>query len=346
MKGFAMYSIKEIDKSLFESSLKNNPPHTIFTSKEWISFLEKNQNGRCIVLELSMDQNVVAYFVGLIIRKIGFKILGSPFNGWLTPDMGFVCIKEINYSEALKDVVSYVFTNHICHYLQICDKNILSDCIEIKHKVETTKLLMIDLEKSEEDLLSNFTKNGRRDVRASGRKGVIVRHVEFDKAFADIYYDQLIDVFAKQNLTPHYSRQKVYDLVDAFKDSPDSVIALEALNEEGEIIATVFSFGYGNWAYYVGAASFRDYQKLLPNEALFWEFVLSWKRRGVKYLDLMGYREYKMKYNPVVIEIPRIIFEKIPGIFLGKEVTSHAIGLFRGLKGLLKTCKKRKKNEY
>ena len=90
--------------------------------------------------------------------------------------------------------------------------------------------------------------------------------------------------------------------------------------ENGECIATVFTLGYQEWAYFTGAASYREYQKYPPNEGLFWEFAKHWSENGIKNLDLSGYREYKLKYNPEIIEVPVIQTEKYPGvIFFEKQ---------------------------
>ncbi len=307
---------------------------TFFTSPEWVSFLEKNQKATPIVLKLMDDKKIVGYFISLKIKKMGFKIVGSPFEGWLTPDMGFINVNDLDYSKAVSSIVDYIFHKLKCHYIQICDKQITTDVVTIKHKIEYTQLLKIDITKSEEEILAMFTKNGRRDVRASSRKGVRVIKVPFDKEFVEVYYDQLIDVFAKQGLKPNYSLRKLYDMVDSLQSKQESVLALEAINEYGKIIATVFSFGENDWAYYVGAASYRVYQGQLPNEALFWEFIKFWKNRGIKYIDLMGYRKYKLKYNPEITNQPRLVFQKIPGLYFGKKVANRIVRLVRKIKGL------------
>ena len=329
-----MYKVNRVDTKILEQINQSNYYNTVFSTKEWLYFLHNNQKAELVLLEISNNTMVVGYFVGLIVQKFGVRILGSPFEGWLTPDMGFIRTGELDDAHAIESVVKYSFSKLKCHYVQICDKKISEDSLRIKHKLQIVQLLKINIEDSLDDILEGFTKNGRRDIRASWRKEIAVEHVSFDYEFADIYYAQLLDVFAKQGLKPNYSKQKIYDLVDAFQTCPNHVVALEAINSEGVVIATLFSVGMGDWAYYVGAASYRQYQKLLPNEALFWEFVSTWKERGVKYLDLMGYRQYKMKYNPEVVEVPRFMFERIPGLILAKVIANRAISACRKLKGM------------
>ena len=328
------YDIKQVHYNLLKTI-----DGSFYCSFEWVSFLKKNQKGEPVLLEICSQDKPIAYFVSVLIKKMGIRILGSPFEGWLTPDMGFVLLSEIDYDKAICSIVDYSFRIMRCHYVQICDKKINFDIVSRNHKTDYTKLLSIDLTKTEEEILNRFTKNGRRDVRASQRKGIIVKQVPFDYEFADIYYSQLIDVFAKQGLKPNYKKEKVYEMVDFLKDSQENVLALEAFNSDGIVVATVFSFGKKEWAYYVGAASYRQYQGDLPNEALFWEFVLFWKLQGVEHLDLMGYRKYKMKYNPIIIEQPRFIFQKYKGLYLIKNLAHCLIVFARKIKGRFESRK-------
>ena len=290
-----------------------------FCTFEWLSFLEKNQNVSPVVLSIKDNDVEVALFVGAIIKKAFIKILGSPFEGWLTPDMGFIPVQEYDINNAILAIRDYAFNQLGCAFLQISDKKIKKEVVHVKGAYfEESRILYIDSSKSPNEILEGFTKNGRRDVRASGRKGLEFRRMEFDKNFADIYYEQLIDVFEKQNLKPNYDLKKVYDLVDAMKEVPERVFAVGAFFEN-KCVGTVFSFGFGKWAYYIGAASFRQYQKMLPNEGLFWEFVKYWHEQGIENIDMVGFREYKLKYNPEIIMTPTIIFQKYPLLLQGKH---------------------------
>lgn len=329
-----MYEVIRVTKEALHDLQKKIVLQTVFTTFPWVEFLEKDQGIESVVLEFSKNGKPVAYFVGGIISKFGVRILGSPFEGWLTCDMGFIIVAEFNYEEGFKQLKRYAFRNLKCHYVRVIGKNIPRD-IRARGIVEHTKLLRLDISKSLDQIMSSFTKNGRRDIRASQRKGLSFEQVDFDRDFANEYYTQLVDVFAKQGLEPFYSIEKIYNLVDAFKDNPELVLALVA-KYDGKTVASVLSFAYGDWAYYVGAASYREYQKYLPNEGLFWKFIEHWHDKGIKYIDLVGYREYKMKYNPEVIDEQAIIFQKYPGLHLMKNLAYHMIMLKRRIRGINK----------
>lgn len=327
-----MMEITRLGKEELKKYSNGGYNNTVFTTYEWISFLEKNQNGNPIILELAESGRTVAVFVGMLVKKMGFKVLGSPFEGWLTPDMGFIRLEDFDINDALRSVARYAFKTLRCSYIQICDKNIKKEELDNSIKYFEGNLLQLPISSDVEKVIESFTKNGRRDVRAATRKGLEVKKVPFDREFVDNYYSQLVEVFAMQNLKPFYGKDKLYDLVDAFKDSPEKVLALSA-ELDNKCVATVLSFGLNHWGYYLGAASFKEQRQKLPNERLFLAFVEHWAERSVGNLDLVGYREYKMKYNPMIIDIPTVYFEKVPGMLRMKKIARKVISCVRKARG-------------
>ena len=53
-----------------------------------------------------------------------------------------------------------------------------------------------------------------------------------------------------------------------------------------------------------GGASWRQYQKFQPNEAIFWYAMRYWKARGMQTFDMCGGGEYKRKYGGRRIVVP------------------------------------------
>lgn len=328
-----MYEVESVSvDALFELE-EQGYIDTVFKTRRQLSFLEKNQKGQGVLLRFFENGKTLCYFVGMVIKKFGIRILGSPFEGWLTSDMGFIKVEDFDLSTALFSLKKFAFKSLKCKLVQIIDSSITCDKLDKKIKYKLIKELYIDNSRPLEEILEGFKKNGRRDVRASERKETVVKKVPFDKEFCDLYYSQLIQVFAKQKLKPFYDVQKIYDLAEAYSDKPEQALALVAESKEGKPLATVFSLGAGEWAYFIGAASFTDSVKDLPNERLFWEFVKHWREKGIKNLNLVGYREYKLKYNPRIVDLPIVYFEKIKGLLFMKNLAKKVISLLRKIKG-------------
>ena len=331
-----MYIVERVDIDNLYELEKNGQIHTIFMTRAWIDFLQKNQNAEPILLEFcNAEKKVQGYFLGMLIKKMGIKILGSPFEGWLTCDMGFIRVDELDINLALKSVANFAFKKLKCFYVQIIDKNIDLHSLDEEIKLDISRELYMDISQPKDVLLSNFTKRTRKDIRQFDNRGAIIKQVPFDDDFVDMFYDQLLDVFAKQNLKPNYSKKKILDLSNSLRRCPDNVLALQVYSPNDECIASSLTFGYGKWCYSMATASYRFGQRFLPNEKIRWETIKYWKNKGVNNYDLCGYREYKLKFNPIIREIPVIYFERFHGIHFLKNVFKNGVKIFRKIKGII-----------
>jgi len=328
-----MYQIKQVCEELLAEFSNPGYGNTIFTTYEWVQFLKKNQNAEPIVLELrETDDRVVGYFVGLIIKKFGIKIVGSPFEGWLTPDMGFIRLAPFDINEALRSVSKYTLNKLKCWFLQITDKNINKDDLESDIYFTLSRSLNIDISRDVEEIFGSFTKSTRKLIRQFEERGAIVREVPFDRHFAEIYYDQLTDVFAKQGLLPNYNLKKIADMADALKNHPERVLAMQIFSPDERCIASSIYLGFNHWCYSLGTASFRKDQHYRPNEMIRWHGINYWKNKGIFNFDLVGYREYKLKFAPEVVEQPTIIFAKYKILVFLKNLARTVVEKYRTMR--------------
>ena len=83
---------------------------------------------------------------------------------------------------------------------------------------------------------------------------------------------------------------------------------------DGTSIATGIVLGMGHTAYFWGGASWRQHQRLRPNEALFWYAFTTWKRRGACEFDFGGGGEYKRKYGAADLLVPHARWSKWPAL--------------------------------
>jgi hypothetical protein len=153
----------------------------------------------------------------------------------------------------------------------------------------------IDLALSEDELFTRMDPSCRQCIRKAIRSGVKIEEVT-DSDFATDYYGQLQDVFAKQRLTPTYDIGRVRTLIRHLQPT-GNLLLLRARDSEGRAIATGIFPAMHERAYFWGAASWRPFQILRPNELLLWHAMLYWKQRGVRFFDMGGGGEYKRKYG-------------------------------------------------
>jgi hypothetical protein len=159
-----------------------------------------------------------------------------------------------------------------------------------------------DLRSSEDDLFNAMDSACRRCIRKAEKSGVTIEEAH-DAAFADEYYAQLKDVFAKQGLVPTYDIQRVRALVKHMEPT-GRVLLVRARDPEGKCIATGIFPGFNKIAEFWGNASFRWGQAFRPNEAIHWYAMRYWKQRGVEVYDWGGEGTYKEKYGCRLHKVP------------------------------------------
>ena len=87
-----------------------------------------------------MREKVTAVFIGLIIKKFGFRILGSPFPGWTTSYMGFNLWPPVSRADALVSLVEFSKKQLKCSHLELMDRNLTLDEVKrtgYRHRIFT-----------------------------------------------------------------------------------------------------------------------------------------------------------------------------------------------------------------
>lgn len=313
---------------------------TVFQTREWLSFLAETQHAQPLVLELRENGSLMGYFSGLTFRKFGIKILGSSFPGWTTPYMGFNLLPGASRSAALSAVRDFAFRHIGCHYLEISDPYFTSDDGQAQDlPTSYFKSYRTCLTDSEPEILKRMSKSCRWSIRTAEKKGVKFEEAH-DLEFADEYYQQLIDVFAKQHLVPTYSVDRIRALIRHLEPT-GRLLLVRARDPQGKCIATGIFVGYNKIAEFWGNASFRAGQSFQPNEAMQWFAIRHWKNRGMEMYDWGGENPYKEKYGGVPFAVPRFTVARYKLLISFRD---GAQKLFRGqqrLRGWLQGKKNR-----
>jgi len=280
----------------------------VFQTLPWLRFLEKTQSAEPVIAAIEQSGEPKGYFTGLIVRKYGVKILGSPFRGWSTSYMGFNLSPDIPRREVLKALPSFVFDQLKCHHFEIVDRYIREeDYVGLGYTPVLYRTFEIDLTKSEEELFDSMKSACRRCIRKAKKNGVYIEEAQ-DMEFADDYYDQLCDVFAKQSLVPKYPKPLVQVMIKHLLPT-GNLLMLRARSEDGLCIGTGIFPAFNDTMIFWGGASWRKHQILRPNESIMWYAMRYWKSRCIKKFDILG-GMYKKKYGVYSIPVSRLIMSK------------------------------------
>jgi len=315
--------------------LDSYPDRTVFQTSAWLDFVSEAQGAAPVILRIGNEDETVGYFTGLIIRKYGVRILGSPFPGWTTSYQGFN-LKDDSYIEkAIPAVMRFAFAEMKCAHVELMDRRMSceqADRLGLEYRWFTN--FLIDMSMSEHELFASLKGSVRTSIRKAEKSGVVVEAAD-DDAFAEEYYAQLTEVFAKQSLVPTYGINRVKSLIKHLLPT-GNLLLVRARTAEGESAATAIYPAFNGTMYFWGGASWRKHQILQPNEAVHWFAMKYWKERGMTACDMGGGGEYKRKYGGVEFQVPWMRKSKNPMFAMLRSTAQKAQSMKQRIGGKLK----------
>ena len=292
----AKFERVKFDPATWEREWSTFADRHVFQSAGWISFLAEDLKAEPVLAALKEDDKILGYFTGLIIRKFGMKILGSPFRGWSTAYMGFNLRPGVSRRTAAEALPRFAFRELGCIHFEVTDMFMTeADLDGLGFSQVRHPTLEVDLTRSEEDLFNNFTKSCRWTVRKAEKNGVVIEEAA-DARFAEDYSSQLDEVFAKQSMMAYFGVDRVRVLMKHLQPA-GNLLLLRARDPQGNCIATALFPATHEFSFYWGGASLRSGQKLYPNELLQWHAIRYWKSRGMKVYNMIGNKEFKQKFG-------------------------------------------------
>ncbi len=275
----------------------------IFQTRPWIEFLAEFEGAEPVIASVQADGQIKGYFMGLITKKLGLKVLGSPYRGWNVDFMGFSLMPAVSYHEVLQAFPRFAFDVLKCHFLMIVDANLKADDWKgLSYRVRKFTNFALDLTKTEAELFANMKGHScRHSIRRAIRKGVVIQEAT-DPGFAEDYYSQYQEVMARQSLAPFYGLDFVRQMINHLMPT-GALLMLRARNSEGVCIATSIDLVFNKVAVGWGAASRRQYQSLNPNELMYWVEIKRVKDLGAEVLHLANTKErFKKKFGAYEIQ--------------------------------------------
>lgn len=327
----------DMDPGTWSAEIAKCPEHTVFQTHQWLSFVAKTQHAEPVIAALKEGQQIVGYFAGLIVRKFGLRILGSPLAGWTTSYMGLCLTAPTPRRMAVEALIRFAFEDLRCVHFEFMDRSLTLDDLNslgFGHRIFAG--FEVDLTQTEKQLLAKMSDSCRWSIRKAEKQKVFIEEAH-DLKFADDYYAQLEDVFAKQSLVPTYGVERVRELIREVHPT-GMLLLLRARNPEGRCIATGIFAATNRIAYFWGGASWRHYQSLRPNELIQWYAMKYWKGRGIRSYDMGGSGEYKRKYGGVEIYVPWVRKSKYRSLSHMRDIAQQLVRSRQRLSGKWKTC--------
>lgn len=294
-----------MDPVEWEKTLRAFSDRVVFQSPAWLSFLAETQKAEPVLAVLKEGDHILGYFTGLITQRFGLRVLGSPLRGWSSPCMGFNLLPSTPRRIAAEALSDFAFKELGCIHLEVVDSYMtLADIDGLGFTHEMYATIENDLTQSEEAIFSKMSSSCRRNIRHAEKNGVVIEETQ-DAGLAEEYVEQLKDVFAKWGLVPHFGVDRVHALIRHLQPT-GMLLMLRARDPEGRCIATGLYPALNQSAFYWGGASWRQHQKLYPNELLQWYAMRYWKKRGMRVYNFVGTMEFKQRFGGRQTAVPMI----------------------------------------
>jgi hypothetical protein len=273
----------------------------VMQRRGWLEFVQAVTGGEIVIAQIEQDGQTVGFYSGILFRRCGVPILGSPFRGWTTAYMGFNLHPDVSRIDAVIGLDRFALRQLGCLHYEVMDRWLSGDGLsgegvaELGIPFRIVRNLGTDLTRSEDELFADMDSACRRAIRKSEKSGITIEHAA-PEGFAEEFYVHLQDVFAKQGMRPTYAVKRVRQLIEHVYPSGDLLLA-RVRDPEGRSIATGIYPGFRGFSLFWGNGSLRPYQIHRPNEALHWYAMRYFKQQGIPLHDWGGRATYKAKYG-------------------------------------------------
>jgi lipid II:glycine glycyltransferase (peptidoglycan interpeptide bridge formation enzyme) len=166
------------------------------------------------------------------------------------------------------------------------------------HTIQPRSTIVVDLNPEPDAILAQMKSKWRYNVRLSARKGVSVR--EGARADLPAFQRLLEETGARDGFGVHSAayHAAAYDL---FVPAGQAVWLLAEI--EGQMLAAIVVFAFGDRAWYFWGASSSQHRNLMPNHALQWAAMRWAQERGCRAYDLWGIPD-EVGADPAAYEDP------------------------------------------
>jgi len=154
--------------------------------------------------------------------------------------------------------------------------------------IQPRSTLLIDLTKSEDEIMGGMNQSTRRNIRLAARRGVVVREGTQDD-LATFY--SLMQITGERDRFGIHRFDYYRTAFELFVPRGWARLFVAEVREAGvEIgpVAAIMVFALGRKAWYLYGASSNEHRERKPNHALQWEAIRWAKSRGCATYDLWG----------------------------------------------------------
>lgn len=174
------------------------------------------------------------------------------------------------------------------------------------HPLQPMRTMVIELEKSADDLLNGLHHKHRYNINLAERKGVSIEESQDFEAFWELLHRT-----ARQDGFRTHDKLYYKKLLNFFSSGNPRTRLVFAVYG-GKPIAAALMLEYDTTAYYLHGASDREHRSLMAPHLLHWKNIQQYKEQGYQWYDFWGVdsarwpgvTRFKLGFGGRVIEYP------------------------------------------
>jgi len=146
------------------------PDRLVFHTPQWLRFVAEAQRAEPVLATVADGETIVGHFTGLLTRKYGLRILGSPMAGWTTSYVGFNLDPAVPRRAALEALLPFAFGELGCAHLEIRDRGLTEpDLAGLGLRWASAPTAVIDLAPDTDALFGAMASACRRNIRKASK---------------------------------------------------------------------------------------------------------------------------------------------------------------------------------
>lgn len=298
-----------LNKEQLNSFLRAQEHSSFLQSWEWGEFQESCGNH---VFRLGVESDGELVMVINLIKKvlpIGRAYFYAPRFQCKTPNKECYVffIKEIK-KLAKKERVIFLRFEPLEQTQSVNNKERIVKTLDI----QPSKTIILDLSRSEEELLGAMHQKTRYNIRLAERKGVEIIETACEKEDFREFWDLMKETVKRDDFRLH-SREYYQRMIatDCNLNEGLSIKLFFARFDNKNIATGIFSF-FGDTVTYLHGASSNDHRSVMAPYLLQWHVIKLSKGEGYRYYDFYGIDEerwpgvtrFKKGFSSRIIEYP------------------------------------------
>jgi peptidoglycan pentaglycine glycine transferase (the first glycine) len=271
------------EKNLEKSAHKNSPTGEFLQSRDWLKFQESVGRKTFHVEGENFLANIIEHNLP-IAGKYFYIPKGPIFSG----DMNHEKLNINNLMNLAKEnKIGWIRVEpETKDILDVIKKSARCNVVKAPHDMQPKEIYVIDISKSEEELLAIMKSKTRYNIKLAEKKGVTIINAEEEKN--NNYLDEflrLTGIMAKRNgivAHPESYYRKMLEII------PSDILKLYIARYQGKVIAANLVVFFESMCIYLHGSSDDEYRNVMAPYLLQWRQITDAKKAGFVKYDFGG----------------------------------------------------------